>query len=81
VLPSEIEPATCRLVAQYLNHLRYRVPLLLASGDLKLFIHYFGFQVKRNEQQTNNSRNATEQCDTSQKLKKKSFHKKRKALN
>jgi hypothetical protein len=77
VTPSEIEPATCRFVAQCFDRLRYRVPLLHDSGDLKLFIHYVGFQENRNEQQTNKSRNATEQNVTSQKQKKKGCAEKR----
>jgi len=81
VTPSEIEPATCRLVAQYLNHLRYRVPLLFDSGGLKLFIHYVVFQVNRNDQQTNNSRNATEQNDTSRIQRKVSAEKQSSKLN
>jgi hypothetical protein len=81
VTPSEIEPATCRLVAQCLNHLRFRVPLLLYSGGLKLFIHYIGFKINRNDQQTNNSRNATEQNDTSRKQRKVSTEKQSSKLN
>jgi hypothetical protein len=55
--------------------------LLLDSGDLKLFIYYVGFKVNRNEQQTNNSRNATERNDTSQKQGEKKLPQKSKALN
>ena len=38
MIQSEIEPATFRLVAQYLNQLLYRVPLLLLY-NFKVFIH------------------------------------------
>jgi hypothetical protein len=55
VTQSEIEPATYRFVAQCLNHLYNRAHLLLDSGNLKLFIYCVGFQVNRNEQQTNNT--------------------------
>jgi len=79
LIPTEIEPATCRLEAQFPQLPALTRALLLDSGELKLFRHYFGFQVNRKQQQTTNSRDATEQNDTRQKQKK--SPQKSKALN